>query len=131
MSADVRRPDADPGFEARFADWFEMTVDGSVGWLTEVDAHPVGMLHMFVHARMPTPARDTAGWAYVGVLFVESEYRNAGLGRRLLDKAFEYATDHGLSRILLHPTEKAVPLYRRAGFRVAGQYLAWSATNPS
>lgn len=122
--------DADPGFETRFATWAEETRAMSVAWLAELRAEPVGMLHMFVHARMPMPDRDTAGWGYIGLLFVLPANRDCGLGGRLLDTALNYAREHHLSRILLHPTERAVPLYRRTGFDPAGQYLAWTANEP-
>jgi len=122
-------PGADPGFEARFAEWAAVTDGRSVAWLAELRGEPVGMLHMFVQPRMPMPDRDTARWAYIGVLFVLSGYRDAGLGTRLLGTALDHATEHGLSRILLHPTERAIPLYRRTGFAPADQYVVWSAAD--
>ncbi|MEQ4210358.1 GNAT family N-acetyltransferase [Actinopolymorpha sp. B9G3] len=64
-------------------------------------------------------------------MFVMSDYRHVGLGTRLLGAAFDYAREQGLSRILLHPTERAMPLYRRTGFARADQYFAWSASADS
>ncbi|MEQ4207561.1 GNAT family N-acetyltransferase [Actinopolymorpha sp. B9G3] len=120
-------PDADPDFEARFAHWMTATDHCSVSWLAEADSQPAGMLQMFVHARMPMPDRDPGGWAYIGVLFVRPDHRNVGLGRRLLDAALTYAEEQGLSRVLLHPTERAMSFYRRAGLEPADRYLVWTA----
>lgn len=121
-------PEDDPGFEDRFVEWFRATDGFSVTWLAEDDA-PVGMLQLFVHDRMPAPSRDTGGWGYVGLVFVLPDRRNAGVGRRLVDTAVGYANEHGFSRLLLHPTEDAVPLYRRAGFDPTNRYLLWSRTD--
>lgn len=117
---------ADPGFDTRFREWFAASDgDASLTWIAE-DSEPVGMLQLFIHERMPAPDRDTGGWGYVGLVFVLPEHRNAGLGRRLVDTALAYATECGFSRVVLHPTEQAVPLYRRAGFDPTDRYLQWT-----
>ena len=120
-------PDADPDFDTRFATWTSETDNGSVGWLAETGGQPVGMLHMLVHARMPIPHRQPGSWAYINALYVRPRHRNAGLGRRLLDAALDYANAHEIRRVLLHPSERAVPFYSRAGLRPADPYLLWTA----
>jgi GNAT superfamily N-acetyltransferase len=50
-------------------------------------------------------------------------YRDRGIGGRLLDALLRYADDNNFARVVLNPTERAVPLYERAGFGPAHALL--------
>ncbi|MBO0826598.1 MAG: GNAT family N-acetyltransferase [Streptosporangiales bacterium] len=115
------RGDAD--FEQRFARWFTREQAHRVTWLAETDERPIGMLNLLLFERMPRPGRPAGGWAYLANMFVLHRFRNGGVGRLLLDAAVGYATDAGLERIVLHPSERAVPFYERAGFGGADMLL--------
>jgi GNAT superfamily N-acetyltransferase len=109
--------DADAGFESRFAGWFTAQLArGSLAWIAEAGAAPVGMLVMFVHERMPEPDRDAGRWGYVGNVFVLPAHRDAGIGGQLLDAALSHADAHGFARVVLNPSPRSVPFYERAGF---------------
>lgn len=124
-------PDTDSDFEGRFDEWHRQTQESCVSWLATTDAGTVGMLSMFVFPRMPLPERPTGYLAYLSHLFVLPDHRNEGLGRRLLDTALEYARENDVLKILLRPTDQAVTLYHRAGFRTADHYLLWSGGKSS
>jgi GNAT superfamily N-acetyltransferase len=113
----------DDAFLDTFAAWFEQEAGQRVTWLAEVTGDPVGMLNMLVFTRMPRPRRASddrpTQWGYIANFFVDATRRNAGIGRRLLDAATEYAVQHHFARILLSPSERAVALYARAGFTPA------------
>jgi GNAT superfamily N-acetyltransferase len=109
--------DADPTFEDRFEAWYaEELRRGSRVWLAYASGEPIGMLLLFVHERMPEPVRDPGRWGYVGNVYVCSEHRDRGVGRRLLDAALAYADEHAFARVILNPTERSIPFYQRAGF---------------
>jgi GNAT superfamily N-acetyltransferase len=55
-------------------------------------------------------------WGYIANNFVIADYRNAGIGSRLLEAAVAYADEHDFARIVLTPTEESIPYYSRAGF---------------
>jgi GNAT superfamily N-acetyltransferase len=78
---------------------------------------------MFVHDRMPMPTYDTGGWGYVSLLYVRRDHRGRGLGTQLLSAVERTAVEMGLSKLLLHPADKAVPLYQRSGHRLASTYM--------
>lgn len=73
--------------------------------------------------RMPAPTYDSGGWGYVSLLYVVPEHRGHGLGARLLRAVERDAIELGFSKVLLNPTEKAVPLYQRCGYQPADSYL--------
>lgn len=109
--------DADPTFEERFAAWYAAELArGARVWLALTADAPIGMLLLFVHERMPEPVRDPGRWGYVGNVFVLPEYRDGGVGRRLLAAALAYADEHRFARVILNPTRRSIPFYARAGF---------------
>ena len=115
---------ADPGFEARFLDWYERESARRISWLAEISGRPVGMMNLAIFERMPRPGHDDAGtWGYLANAFVLASYRNRGVGARLLAALLAHADDHGYLRVVLRPSERAIPFYQRAGFTADGGFL--------
>lgn len=115
----VRASDADPEFEARFASWSEAEGDRRTTWVAE-DGGLLGCASLFEYRRMPAPDREDARWGYLGNMMVIEERRNAGIGRRLLDAVIAEAEVRRYTRIVLAPSARSIPFYRRAGFVDAG-----------
>ena len=109
-------PVPDDGFEARFAGWLERESARRVTWLAELAGEPAGMVNLTVFDRMPQPGRDPGRWGYLGNAFVLASRRNQGIGSLLMDALLGYADEHGYVRVVLHPSERAIPLYERFGF---------------
>lgn len=115
---------ADDTFEDRFATWYESeSRAGRLTWLAEADGALVGMMNLAVFERMPRPGRDSGRWGYVGNAFVLPAYRDQGTGSRLLAAILRYADERGFARVVLSPSERSVPFYRRAGFGPADALL--------
>ena len=113
----------DEEFEARFARWFESESGRRVTWVAEARGEPVGMMSLAVFERMPRPGGDSGRWGYLGNALVLAAHRNQGTGTRLLAAVLRYADERGFARVVLSPSERSVPLYRRAGFGPAGTLL--------
>jgi GNAT superfamily N-acetyltransferase len=113
----------DEGFEARFLDWFEREWGHRVSWLAEVSGEAVGMMNLVVFDRMPRPGRDAGSWGYLSNAFVLAAYRDQGTGSLLLRALLGYADDHGYLRVVLRPSERAVPFYERLGFSAYNSLL--------
>lgn len=116
-------PVEDPVFEAAFEDWFGREEDHRVIWLALHGGEPVGMLNMLVFTRMPKPARHRSQWGYVANVYVDPARRDAGIGGRLLDAAVAHARQSCFARLVLSPSRRSVPFYRRAGFGPATALL--------
>ena len=106
----------DPSFDARFTHWIEREAERRVAWIAERSGQPVGMLNLAVFVRMPRPGRPERRWGYIANVFVLSAHRDAGVGAALLDAAVAHARDHALVRLVVNPSERSIPFYRRAGF---------------
>jgi GNAT superfamily N-acetyltransferase len=108
----------EPGSERRMADWLESEGDRRTTWLATSDGEPVGMASLFEYRRMPRPGRPDSRWGYVSNMFVRAEYRNRGVASALLNAIVAAADERGYARLVLSPSDEALPLYERAGFSV-------------
>jgi len=113
----------DPGFSERFADWFERESSRRVTWLAEADGRAVGMMNLAVFDRMPRPGQAPSSWGYLANAFVHGAYRNRGIGGKLLTALLGYADANRFARVVLSPSERAIPFYERAGFAPAESLL--------
>jgi GNAT superfamily N-acetyltransferase len=121
-------PIEDEDYDAEFAAWFEREAHQRVTWLAEIGDCIIGMLNMLVFTRMPKPRpvgvpQHPRQWGYIANVYVEQADRDAGVGKLLLDAALEYADEHGYVRVVLSPSERSIPFYRRAGFVPASSLL--------
>lgn len=88
---------------------FYVQVDGeAVGWLQLVTLYP----HV----------------GYINQLYVLKAFRNRKLGTALVQRAHVFATELGLKQLALIPSDMAIPLYRRLGYR---PLLYFSAFRPN
>jgi GNAT superfamily N-acetyltransferase len=117
-------------FEAEMRDFVrDVLAKGSAwhAWVAEEDdGRLVGCVWLQLVEKVPHPGRGR--WerpvAYVTSMYVEPDRRDEGLGRALLDVAVTFARERGVDGVLLWPSERSVPFYRRAGFE-PGPWL-WS-----
>ncbi|MDF0532475.1 GNAT family N-acetyltransferase [Tsukamurella sp. 8F] len=84
-----------------------------------------GMVTLHEYRRMPLPGRDAGRWGYIGHLFVLPAARGQGVGAALVRAALDLAGERGYRRVVLSPSARSVPLYRRLGFRAADELMVW------
>jgi GNAT superfamily N-acetyltransferase len=116
-------PVDDEGFETRFLDWYQREGPRRVTWLAEVSGEQVGMMNMAVFERMPQPGRDVGTWGYLANAFVLAAHRDQGIGSLLLRALLGYADDQRYVRVVLRPSQRAIPFYRRLGFTADNDFL--------
>jgi len=105
---------------AEFTDPFIAWMEGHEAthrpFVAEDDGAPVGMVWLGVVHRVPGPAQ----WARLGgllqSLYVLPEHRGRGTGALLIDAVVAEAHRLGLEYVMVHPSERSFPLYRRHGF---------------
>jgi GNAT superfamily N-acetyltransferase len=107
---------ADREFEQHVAAWVAAEGDRRLIWIASLDDAPAGLASLLEYHRMPRPDRIDSRWGYVGNMFVREDLRNRGVGAALLAAIIGESDARGYARLVLSPTERAVPLYRRAGF---------------
>ena len=110
--------EGDVGFSERMAAWIAAEGHRRTIWLALLDGAPVGMASVFEYRRMPRPGRPDSRWGYVSNMYVREGMRDRGIGSALLAAILKAASDRGYARLVLSPSERALPLYSRAGFVV-------------
>jgi GNAT superfamily N-acetyltransferase len=109
---------ADKTFEQRVVAWLEAEGSRRLVWIATLGADPAGMATLLEYRRMPHPDRPDSRWGYVGNMFVREDLRNHGIGSALLAAIIAESEARDYARLVLSPTERALPFYRRAGFIV-------------
>jgi GNAT superfamily N-acetyltransferase len=117
-------PIDDPEFEARFAEWLAGPGADRPTWVAQARGRLVGMVNLALFDRMPFPGRGRSRWGYLANAYVVPDFRNAGVGRLLVDELMAYARSEGLVRVVLSPSAKSVRFYERAGFGPADMLMA-------
>ena len=56
-------------------------------------------------------------------VFVLEAFRNRGLGQAMVEAVIAEARTRGLGYLIVHPSERAFPLYQRLGFAETNQML--------
>jgi GNAT superfamily N-acetyltransferase len=107
---------ADREFEQHVAAWIAAEGDRRLIWIAALDGEPAGLASLLEYHRMPRPDRLDSRWGYVGNMFVREDLRDRGVGSALLAAIIGESDRRGYARLVLSPTERAVALYRRAGF---------------
>lgn len=110
-------------FETAFARWWAERRSGHIGFIAERSREAVGMAWLAVFERVPQPRRLERLAGNMQSVFVLEEFRNHGVGNALVEAVIAEATARGLGYLIVHPSERAFPLYRRFGFAETGEIL--------
>ncbi|MFJ5975039.1 GNAT family N-acetyltransferase [Streptomyces sp. NPDC093060] len=94
-----------------------------LAWVAESDGEICG--HVFLHLveRMPEPYEDNTPIGYVTNFYVVPEQRNRGFGAALLEALRKHSQGSGMDALIVWPSERSVPLYRRSGFESPTELL--------
>jgi ribosomal protein S18 acetylase RimI-like enzyme len=106
-------------FAPRFMDWLRHAL-GSGDWHVAVacaGARIVGCMFLRRVDTVPVPGIRERAWGYVTHAYVTPQWRNRGMGRAMLGQLIEDAKALGLVELHTWPSQGAISLYRRAGFR--------------
>ena len=103
-------------FVEQFADWWRAERGHRRFWLAEDDGEPVGMVSVITMRRMPWPGGEAPSWGYVHQMFVLPSRRDDGVGSALLATAVADCRAEGFEQLVLHPRDRSIPFYERAGF---------------
>ena len=98
---------------------------GSDRWVIAVAASPedvlCGCIYLQCVDKVPIPGEIGRRWGYVTNSYVAADQRGQGIGQALLRLLVDAARERGLEFLIVWPSEEAVSLYERAGFRPASE----------
>jgi GNAT superfamily N-acetyltransferase len=87
-------------------------------WVAELEGRIVGTMWLQIVERVPRPGEDRGALpiGYLTNVFVDPEFRNGGLGSRMVEEVVTWARGRGVEEIIVWPSERSYPFYERAGF---------------
>jgi GNAT superfamily N-acetyltransferase len=103
-------------FVSAFVAWIATHRDTHLAWLAEMDGEAAGMAWLAALERIPGPDAWERRSGSLQSVYVVPEHRNSGLGAALVTAALQRSRGLGMAYVVVHPTERSVPLYHRAGF---------------
>ena len=71
--------------------------------------------------RPPKPGTESSRWVYLGNSYVLPEFRNEGIGGRLVEASIRFAQGIKAVRMVLSPSDESRDFYARLGFEPAGE----------
>jgi GNAT superfamily N-acetyltransferase len=85
-------------------------------WVARDGNRPVGAIWLQSVRRVPVPGKRAGPIGYLTNVYVMPAHRNARLGARMLDVVTRWCREEGYSAVIVWPTERSRPFYRRGGF---------------
>jgi ribosomal protein S18 acetylase RimI-like enzyme len=106
-------------FAPRFVGWLQQALLSGDWHVAVACAGPriVGCMFLRRVDTVPVPGIRERAWGYVTHAYVTPEWRNRGIGRAMLRQLIEDARALGLVELHTWPSQGAISLYTRAGFR--------------
>lgn len=81
--------------------------------------------HVFLNhvERVPEPFAVNNPLGYVTNFYVTPSHRNLGIGTALLNALHQYTEEHTLNTLIVWPSDRSAPVYKRAGYKTPGELL--------
>ena len=110
-------------FETVLELWWGPREQTHVAYIAERDGDAVGMAWLAVFDRIPQPRDVERVAGNVQSVFVLEAFRNQGIGGALVEAVIAHARARGVGYLMVHPSQRAYPLYARLGFTATRQLL--------
>ncbi|MEU9337656.1 GNAT family N-acetyltransferase [Streptomyces sp. NPDC048290] len=121
---------ADPvgeDFAARCEEWLRARLTAGTwrAWLAETaEGRVCGQVFLGLVEKVPDPDPGApAALGYVTAFYVVPELRGRGIGGALLAEVERHAHDAGLDTLVVWPSRRSTPLYRRSGYTDPAELL--------
>jgi GNAT superfamily N-acetyltransferase len=114
-------------FAADFAEWAASHATTHECFVAVEGGRVLGMTWLAFVQRVPSARAFDRASGDLQCAYVVPEFRNRGIGGRLIEAVLERAGERGLERVTVHSSPRAVPNYERHGFFVEDKLLHWVA----
>ena len=110
-------------FDARFREWCAAHRESHMGFLATIGEVGVGCAWLVIGDRVPGPAKFVRRGGMIQSVYVSPAHRNRRVGSDLVGVLTGEARATGLDYLMVHPSERSFPFYRRLGFEAAEKAL--------
>jgi GNAT superfamily N-acetyltransferase len=112
-------------FAQGFADFMRLGLESGawVVWTGVTDGRIIANIYVHCVAKVPRPGLFGKCFGYMTNVYVESEYRNRGVGSALLEHVVAWARQQGIELLIVWPSEAALTFYQRFGFKHSAEAM--------
>ncbi|MFH8368638.1 GNAT family N-acetyltransferase [Streptomyces sp. NPDC018031] len=94
-----------------------------LAWVAETGGDVCGHVFLCRVERMPDPYSDNTPIGYVTNFYITPSQRNKGAGSALLEALKQHCRSTGFDTLIVWPSERSSPLWRRSGFQLPDELL--------
>ncbi|MDI7741231.1 GNAT family N-acetyltransferase [Lysinibacillus fusiformis] len=105
-------------FEKECHSFFEkaMTSGQWFVWIVEEEEKIVSHMYIELIQKVPRPGRVTHPFAYMTNVYTIPEYRNMGIGSKLLSAINDWIKENEYEFVIVWPSDEAIPFYQKNGY---------------
>ncbi|MGE8207336.1 GNAT family N-acetyltransferase [Heyndrickxia sp. NPDC080065] len=85
-------------------------------WVAEENGKIVSHIYIELIQKVPRPGRITYPFAYMTNVYTIKEYRNKGIGSKLLTTINEWANENKYEFIIVWPSDDSINYYKKNGY---------------
>ncbi|PEB50693.1 GNAT family N-acetyltransferase [Bacillus pseudomycoides] len=85
-------------------------------WVAEENGEIVSHIYITLIQKVPRPGRITHPFAYMTNVFTIKEYRNKGIGSKLLTTINEWTKENRYEFIIVWPSDDSINYYKKNGY---------------
>ncbi len=112
-------------FVKECVDFFEAKANGDYHfyWVAEKNGEIISQVFVHKVDMIPRPCKIDDRFGYITNDYTKPEYRNQGIGSKLLGEVIKWARNEDLELLIVYPSERAISFYERAGFRAENDVM--------
>ena len=95
-------------------------------WVAIEEDKIISHIYIIVVKKVPKPDKLDGEWGYVTAVYTIPEYQNQGIGKQLMDKVKDWSMNKGLELLIVWPSDRSIPFYKRSGFNEMNDILELS-----
>ncbi len=85
-------------------------------WVADLEGRLVAVMSVYVVRQLPAPQRLKGSFGYLTNCYVLPEYRNHGIGGKLLERVRLWSKEQDFELLVVWPSDRSYPFYKRSGF---------------
>lgn len=105
-------------FEKVFREFFENAMSSRQWyiWVAEDKGKIVSHIYIELIQKVPRPGRKTQPFAYMTNVYTIPEYRNSGVGSKVLTTINKWIRESNYEFVIVWPSDEAVNYYKKNGY---------------
>ncbi|KAB2331066.1 GNAT family N-acetyltransferase [Bacillus mesophilum] len=94
-------------------------------WIAEEQGKILSHIYIECIHKVPRPGRITYPFAYMTNVYTLPEYRQKGIGSKLLHVIHDWTKENKYEFVLVWPSDEAIEFYKRSGYEVLTEPLIY------